>query len=138
MENCIYCTNTAKRDESMIKVCDMKYCEVFLLRDQWHPGRCTVTYKEHKTEYFQLTPEENAGFFAELTKVSEAIYNIYKPDKINFLTLGDNMMHAHMHLCPKYKDKESWGKFFNGFPQTFLTEEEYTQVIATLKAEIMK
>lgn len=139
MENCIYCTDIAKRDSLMVKVCDLKYSEVFLLRDQYHPGRCVVTYKgEHITEYFQLTPEQNAGFFAEMTKVSKAIFDIYKPEKINFLTMGDNMKHIHMHVCPKTKDLESFGKYFNGYPAKHLTDAELEEAVAKLKAEILK
>ncbi|MFI3115451.1 MAG: HIT family protein [Clostridia bacterium] len=138
MENCIYCTNHEKRDSLMIKVVDLKYSEIFLMSDQWHKGRCVVSAKGHYTEYFQMSPEEVAGFFTEMTKVSQAISNIYKPAKLNFLTLGDNMKHVHMHICPKYEDKESWGKFFNGFPKEELTDAEYTSAVEALKAEILK
>ena len=57
----------------MIPICELKYSNVFLNRDQKHKGRCIVEFKEHKTEYFQLTEEENAGYFAELAKVAKAI-----------------------------------------------------------------
>lgn len=139
MENCIYCTKKDIRESLMIKVCDLEYSEVFLNRDQFHKGRCTVTYNQgHVTEYFELTPEQNAGFFADVTKVSKAINDIYAPDRINILSHGDNMRHLHMHLCPKRKDQESWRKsFFGLFPEAFLTDEEYEQAVAALREKLI-
>lgn len=137
MENCIYCTNIEKRDSLMIKICDIKCTEVFLLRDQWHPGRCVVAYKGHKKEYFELTEQENIEFFEVVSKVAKAIYTIYNPGKINYLTMGDEMPHVHMHIVPKFKELESWNGFFNGRPQAFLSDEEYAQVIEKIKAEIL-
>ncbi|MFI3225966.1 MAG: HIT family protein [Clostridia bacterium] len=140
MENCIYCTKKEIRESLMFKVCDLPYSEVFLMCDQWHPGRCVVTYSGgHVTEYFHLTPEQNAGYFADVTKVAKAIDEIYAPDRINILSHGDNMKHLHMHLCPKRKDQESWRKsFFGLFPEAFLTDEEYASAVAALKAKLIE
>lgn len=138
MENCIYCTNHAKRESLMIKICELPNSIVYFSRDQFYLGRCVVACKGHKTEYFQLTPEENAGFFAEMTKVSKAIATIYHSDKINFLTHGDNMKHAHMHICPKWEGTSTWGKAFCDHEPVFLTDEEYEVAVARLKEEILK
>lgn len=136
MENCIYCTNIEKRHSIMIKVCDLPYAEIFLMRDQWHPGRLVVTFTEHKKEYFEMTPEENAGYAASLSKIAKVIYEIYSPQKINYLIMGDEMPHIHVHLVPKYKDLESWNGFANGRPQKFLTDEEYAEIIEKIKAKL--
>lgn len=138
MSECIYCTDFEKRDSLMIKICDLPKSEVFLLRDQWHPGRCVVAYKGHKTEYFHLTAEENQVYFAEIAQVAKAVDAIYHPDKINYMTLGDEMPHIHVHVVPKKRDQESWNGYFNGRPKAFLTDEEYQTVVENLKSEILK
>ena len=68
----------------MIPVCALRYSDVFLNRDQKHRGRCIVALKEHKTEYFQLTPEENAGYFEELSRVAKAIWELYHSDHARY------------------------------------------------------
>ena len=113
--------------------------KVYLNRDQKHPGRCIVALKGHKTEYFQMTPEENAGYFAEVSKVAKAIYDLYKPDKINYATFGDGVPHVHVHVVPKYKGCLNWGEPFDDtLPKQFLSEEEYADAVEKLRAEIAK
>lgn len=80
--DCFYCENGEKLHSLMIPICELKYSNVYLNRDQKHRGRCIVEFKDHKTEYFQLTEEENAGYFSELAKVAKAIWDEFHPDKI--------------------------------------------------------
>ena len=88
MNDCFYCENGEKLNSLMIEVCKLDYSTVYLNRDQKHKGRCIVMFKDHKTEYFQLTQEENRGYFAELAKTAQAVWNLYHPDKINYATFG--------------------------------------------------
>ena len=68
MNDCFYCENGEKLNSLMIEVCKLDYSTVYLNRDQKHKGRCIVMFKDHRTEYFQLTEEENRGYFTELAK----------------------------------------------------------------------
>ena len=136
MEPCFYCEENEKLKSIMIKIKDMRWSRVYLNRNQTHPGRCIVACKEHKTEYFQLTPEANAGFFAEVSLVAQAIVNVFKPGKINYATYGDLAPHAHIHLVPKYPDKPYWGGPFADEPRTTLSNAEYDAMIDKLKAEL--
>ena len=74
MNDCFYCENGEKLNSLMIEVCKLDYSTVYLNRDQKHKGRCIVMFKDHKTEYFQLTQEENRGYFAELAKTAQAVW----------------------------------------------------------------
>lgn len=110
MNDCFYCENGEKLNSLMIEVCKLDYSTVYLNRDQKHKGRCIVMFKDHKTEYFQLTQEENRGYFAELAKTAQAVWNLYHPDKINYATFGDGVPHVHVHVVPKYKGGLQWGR----------------------------
>ena len=69
MAECFYCEkDNEKRKALMLDVCELPYSIVYLFRDQKNKGRCVVAFKGHKTEYFQLTPEENAGYFADVAR----------------------------------------------------------------------
>ena len=94
MNDCFYCENGEKLNSLMIEVCKLDYSTVYLNRDQKHKGRCIVMFKDHKTEYFQLTEEENRGYFAELAKTAQAVWNLYHPDKSIMPLLGT--------ACPMY------------------------------------
>lgn len=132
--DCFYCEDGEKLRSLMIEICKLQYSTVYLNRDQKHTGRCIVTFREHKTEYYQLTPEENQGYFSEVSKVAGAINQLYHPDKINYATFGDGVPHVHMHLVPKYKDGLQWGEaFHDDVEKVLLSEEEYEGMVCSLK-----
>ena len=97
MAECFYCEkDNEKRKALMLDVCELPYSIVYLFRDQKNKGRCVVAFKGHKTEYFQLTPEENAGYFADVAKVAKVLDELYHPDKIN---LPPTAMACPMCMC---------------------------------------
>ncbi len=139
MEHCFYCEENEQLYSLMLDVCELKYSKVYLKRDQKHEGRCIVAFKGHKTEVFQLSEEENRGFFAELSLVAQAVWNGFGPDKINYAIYGDGVPHFHVHVVPKYKDGPQWGSPFDDtVPMKLLSDEEYAAVISRLKEEIQK
>ncbi len=137
-KDCFYCENGEKLASLMIPVCALRYSDVFLNRDQKHRGRCIVALKEHKTEYFQLTPEENAGYFEELSRVAKAIWELYHPDKLNYATFGDGVPHVHVHVVPKYRDGLDWGQPFDDtHTKELLSEEAYAQMVQELREKLL-
>jgi diadenosine tetraphosphate (Ap4A) HIT family hydrolase len=137
-QSCFYCEKNEKLDSLMLKITELPYSIVYLNRNQQHRGRCIVAYKEHKTEYFQLNAEENAGFFADASLTAKALYNLFHPGKINYATFGDLAPHVHFHIVPKYEDEAQWGKPFQDEPKKFLTDSEYQGLIQQIKTEIAK
>jgi len=139
MDYCFYCADDEKRKSLMIEIIKLDFSTIYLNKDQSHLGRVVVKYNDHKTEYFQLTEEERNGFFKELAIASQAIYNLYKPNKLNYATFGDLVPHIHVHLVPKYKDKLNWGSAFDdSLEKQFLLEADYNKMIAEIKDEIEK
>ena len=137
-QNCGYCTKkTELLDPFGIYICDLDASVVVLFKEQSHPGRCIVAYKEHKSEMVELTDEERNAFFADLNRVAKAIHAIFHPDKINYGAYGDSSGHMHFHLVPKYKDQFEWNGVFQMNPQqTFLSEAEYAEIIQKIKDQL--
>ena len=46
-ENCGYCQGGALLAEFGIKICDLGVSQLILFKEQSHPGRCIVAYKDH-------------------------------------------------------------------------------------------
>lgn len=70
----------------------------------------------------------------DVKKVGEALDKAFQPDKLNYGAYGDKMHHLHMHIVPKYEDKEEWGSTFEMNPsKTYLKEDEYKEMIASIK-----
>ena len=128
-DNCAYCAQGQLLDAFGIHICDLKVSSLILFKEQSKRGRFIVAYKDHIGEMVNLTEEERNDFFSDVANVAEAIHQAFHPDKLNYGMYGDTGCHMHMHLVPKYKDKDEWGGTFQMNPQkTFLSDEEYEQI----------
>lgn len=50
------------------------------------------------------------AFFEDASKAAQKLTELYHPDKINYLILGDLCPHLHLHLVPKYQGRNRLGK----------------------------
>lgn len=120
-----------------IFICELDASVVVLFKEQSHPGRCIVAFKDHKSELTELTDDERNAFFADVSRVAKAIHAIFHPNKINYGAFGDSSGHMHFHLVPKYKDQFEWNDVFQMNPEkTFLSDAEYAGIIQKIKAEL--
>ncbi|MFJ5621626.1 HIT family protein [Peribacillus loiseleuriae] len=133
-KDCMYCMEDESRDNLMIEICQLDVSTVFLFKEQTYTGRCNVVYKDHVKELFQLDQDALAAYMNDIKKVGEALDKAFQPNKLNYGAYGDKMHHLHMHLVPKYEDKEEWGSTFEMNPgKTYLKEDEYKEMIASIK-----
>ena len=136
-QNCGYCMKNELLDPFGIFICELDASVVVLFKEQSHPGRCIVAFKDHKSELTELTDDERNAFFADVSRVAKAIHAIFHPNKINYGAFGDSSGDMHFHLVPKYKDQFEWNGVFQMNPEkTFLSDAEYAGIIQKIKAEL--
>lgn len=136
-QNCAYCMEGELVAKFGIKICELPASKVYLFKEQSHPGRIIVASKFHVSEIVELSEEERNAFFADVNHMAEVIHKVFAPAKVNYGAYGDTGHHLHFHLVPKYTDEFEWGKTFAMNPdQKYLTDEEYEEMIAKIKAEI--
>ena len=124
-------------DKFGIFICDLKVSSLILFKEQSHPGRCIVAYKDHVSEIVDISEEERRLFFEEVAPAAKALQAAFHPDKLNYGAYGDPGCHLHKHQCPKYKDGFEWGGTFEMNPgKTFLTDAEYQEMIDKIKANL--
>lgn len=134
-KDCMYCMEDERRDNLMIEIDQLDVSTVFLFKEQTYKGRCNVVYKDHVKELFHLEESELNAFMNDVKKVATAIDKAFGPNKINYGAYGDTLHHLHMHIVPKYENKENWGSTFEMNPgKTYLTDEEYEEVIEKIKS----
>lgn len=69
---------------------------------QRFPGYTLFLCKEHAAELHQLEPAFRSRFLMEMATVSEAVWNAFKPDKLNYELLGQGQgVHMHWHIFPR-------------------------------------
>lgn len=103
-KNCGYCVKGEPLAKFGIYICDLSVSMLVLFKEQSHPGRCIVAYKDHVSEMTDLSDEERNAFFADVAKAAKAIHQAFHPDKVNYGSYADTGHHLHVHLVPKYKD----------------------------------
>ena len=108
-QNCGYCVGGEPLAKFGIKICDLDVSQLILFKEQSHPGRCIVAYKDHVSEIVDISEEERNRFFADVAKAARAIH--------------------------KYKDEFEWGGVFQMNPdKKYLTDAEYAEMIEKIKA----
>ncbi len=132
--NCAYCVEGELVAKFGIKICELDTCKVYLFKEQSHRGRVIAAHKKHVGDMTELTSEERSAYFEDIAKISKAMQEIFKPQKINYGAYGDTGHHLHFHLVPKYTDEFEWGGTFAMNPdRVYLSDEEYTELVNTLK-----
>ena len=140
-QNCAYCMRQEKPellDAFGVYICDLSVSSLILFKEQSHPGRCIVAYKDHVSELVNLSEAERDAFFADVARAAKAIHAAFHPDKVNYGAYGDTGRHLHFHLVPKYREDDfEWGGVFAMNPgRKTLSEAEYAEMIEKLKANL--
>jgi diadenosine tetraphosphate (Ap4A) HIT family hydrolase len=111
---------------------------------QFYRGYCILLAKRHAQELFELPRNEALALFDEVRSVSEAIFNIVHPLKLNYECLGNLEAHVHWHVFPRY---ESEGEKLRRAPiwerpaaerTRSLEEHDQRALMASLRAAIVK
>lgn len=72
-------------------------------------GHTLILAKRHASSIFALNEAECAGLMPLVQRVSNALLETFKFDGINLLqnngaTAGQEVMHFHLHLIPRFED----------------------------------
>ena len=136
-QNCGYCMRGEILEKFGIFICDLRVSSLILFKEQSHPGRVIVAYKDHVSELVDISAEERAAYFEDIAVAANAIHKAFHPDKINYGAYGDGGCHLHFHLVPKYSGEFEWGTPFAMNPgKTFLNDAEYEEMIQKIKAAL--
>lgn len=134
--NCFYCVPEKRPAELALEVARLEVSTLFLFKEQSHPGRCILAYKEHARELYELSPEDLAAFGRDLARAAKAISAAVKPTKLNYASFGDKMGHLHFHIVPKLEGGRDWGGMFAMMPdpKKSVPEAELAKLAAAIKA----
>lgn len=138
-QNCAYCMKGDLVAKFGYFCCEMESSNVYIFKEQSHPGRVIVAHKKHVSEIIELTDEERNQFFNDINTVSNAIHKVFNPDKVNYGAYGDTGHHLHFHLVPKYKDDFEWnGVFLMNPGLKIASDAECEEIAKKLRAAMNK
>ena len=128
--DCLYCQRNELQKSLMIEICDLEVSTLFLFKEQSHPGRCVVAFKDHVKELFELSETDRNDFMKDVCRVAAAIQKAFSPSKINYGAYSDKLPHLHFHIVPKYEGGLNFGGTFEMNPQqVYLSDIENSKTI---------
>ena len=102
MTDCIFCKNLPKvlENELAYGLFDIKPIT---------RGHMLIIPKRHHLTIFESSPEEIVAVFELIQQARELLLKEHKPDGFNIVAncgdaAGQIVMHAHLHLLPRYKN----------------------------------
>ena len=121
--------------DSDLRILELAHSYVILNRDQFFPGYTLLFTKVHVSELFHLERDVRTGLMEEVNQVAEALYDVFRPTKINYELLGNMVPHMHWHLVPRFTTDPLWPRPIWAEPHadTVLTPEEYRQRIELIR-----
>lgn len=133
MLTCQMCTKWD--DEPDLRIVELAHCYVLLNRDQFFSGYTFVFTKAHETELFHLDQPTRTAIMEEVSRVASALYNTFRPDKINYELLGNMVPHMHWHLVPRFAGDPLWPRPIWSEPHepVILTAQEYSDRITRIQ-----
>ena len=96
---CAMCERVAGQGEFFIA--DLGVSRAYLNPDQFFPGWVFVVLRRHAVELYDLAPEERAPLIEDVARVARALAVVYRPVKVNYELLGNQVPHIHWHLIPR-------------------------------------
>jgi diadenosine tetraphosphate (Ap4A) HIT family hydrolase len=82
-------------------IAELGTSRVFLHEDQFFPGYVLLVLRRHATELYQLEAGERGAHLEEVSRVAEALARVFRPVKMNYELLGNQVPHIHWHLVPR-------------------------------------
>jgi diadenosine tetraphosphate (Ap4A) HIT family hydrolase len=106
---CDLCTRIARteRGENPFSVARTSTGYVNLGDVQYHEGYTIFIAKRCVNELHELAKGERNAYLREMAMVSEAVFDAFKPRKLNYELLGNGAPHLHWHLFPRHADDPS-------------------------------
>jgi diadenosine tetraphosphate (Ap4A) HIT family hydrolase len=68
---------------------------------QFYHGYCVLVARRHATELSQLPADERHGYLEEMCRLAKAIEQAFRPHKLNYELLGNQVPHLHWHVFPR-------------------------------------
>jgi diadenosine tetraphosphate (Ap4A) HIT family hydrolase len=101
--DCFFCRKLASLDELPPEdvVWHFPHSVALLGPYQFYHGYCILVSQRHACELSQLDDAERRPFLDEMCLLARAIEEAFRPHKLNYELLGNQVPHLHWHLFPR-------------------------------------
>ena len=81
-----------------------EFCRVVRPEVAGYPGFVRVVLNRHVREMTDLAPAERDRLMRAVFACEKALLALYKPEKINLASFGNQVAHVHWHVIARFRD----------------------------------
>jgi diadenosine tetraphosphate (Ap4A) HIT family hydrolase len=139
---CPLCVPRPDDCEHWLKVATLATSTLYLDRNQTYQGHCQLVYDgPHVEGLEQLESQAYTRFTEDLRTAALAIFAAQRPDRLNYVSLGNVVPHVHWHIVPRYRSDPRWGApiyttDMRDMKVTYLDEAGYRRTIGAIRKEL--
>lgn len=100
---CPFCVKLAALPTEEV-VWRFRHSVAFLGTWQFYHGYCVLASRQHVRELSELADDVRRAYLEEMCLLAKAIESAFRPHKLNYELLGNQVPHPHWHLFPRYAD----------------------------------
>jgi diadenosine tetraphosphate (Ap4A) HIT family hydrolase len=140
---CPLCLPRPDESDHWIKVCRLPVSTLYLDRNQTYRGHCQLIYDEAHVVGLENLPHESfARLMNDLHRAATGIARACRPDRMNYVSLGNVVPHLHWHLVPRYRNDPRWGMPIYtsnpaDMPVTRLSDTGYRDLVQELNHHVL-
>jgi len=91
-----------------ILVLDLPLSQLRLQNQKAIPWLILVPRRTEIKEIFELSAADRAALMEEIVQASQALTELYAPDKINVAALGNMVPQLHVHVIARFTQDTAW------------------------------
>lgn len=95
-------------DKDTAPVGDLPLCRVLLIKDAHYPWLVLVPRRPEIVEIIDLDEVAQAQLMTEITRVSRALREVTRCDKLNVAALGNAVPQLHVHIIARRRTDAAW------------------------------
>ena len=120
--------------EETVPVCDLDLCRVLLSRDATYPWLVLSPRREGLRDLHDLSEADGLTALAEIRRCSQALVDLFGPDKMNIAALGNQVPQLHIHIIARFTTDPAWpGPVWGKVPPAPYGEAARDALIARLR-----
>lgn len=94
--------------EDTVPVYSWELCLVRLMNERAYPWLVLIPRRAAAHEIHDLNAADRAQLMVEVNRASQALAEIYRPDKINVAALGNLVPQLHVHVIGRTRSDPAW------------------------------
>ncbi len=91
-------------------IADLPLCKLMLDDNANYPWFILIPRIANIVEITDLKPSQRKQMWFEIEEITQAVQNLFNPDKMNIATIGNITPQLHIHIIARFKTDFAWPK----------------------------